>query len=77
MASKLHSFLDYKANVYWRVTLIASAVYAVVVCPSVISQCSSETVNHRIMQTTPCDSHSQGTLMPMDSTKFELGHRGY
>jgi len=39
----------------------ASAAYAVVVCVSVTSQCSTEIANRRIMQTMP--QNSSGTLV--------------
>jgi len=57
----------------------ASAVYAVVVCPSVTSRHCTKMAEHRIMHTTPCDS--PGILVfscqfPMVSPTMGAPNRG-
>jgi len=50
----------------------ASAVYAMALCLSVTSRCSTKTAKHRITQTKPHDSSS--FVMPKIFAKFDLGH---
>jgi len=50
----------------------ASAVYAMALCLSVTSRCSTKTAKDRITQTKPHDSSS--FVMPKIFAKFDLGH---
>jgi len=53
----------------------ASAVYAIEMCLSVTSRCSTETAKHRITQTTPHDTERvYSFLMPKISAKLKRSH---
>jgi len=74
--------VDLSSNFYFRfvfniftVRCYASAVYAMALCLSVTSRCSTKMAEHRITLTKPHDS--SGTLVflvPKISTKFDQGH---
>jgi len=55
------SFASVKSRLVFAVRCYASAVYAMALCPSVTSQCSTKTAKYRITQTKPHDS--AGTLV--------------
>jgi len=50
------SLASLKSRLVFTAWYLASAVYAIVMCLSVTSGCSTETAKHRITQTTPHDS---------------------